>query len=183
LQVTTDNLTAERQLATALVANNDIQEALPHLLTVAGLDPANISALVNIGAYYASQGRFQDAAQELETAIQSTDHGNLTEKDEIYRASALLNLGFVYALLNEFPKALTNLEKVTQSNSEMVYETVQALDRSLANGPSERDYLKLSLLLRAQGKGSEAVSVLQDAVTSRPEYVQARELLNYLATN
>jgi tetratricopeptide (TPR) repeat protein len=183
LQVTTDNLPAERQLATALVANNDIQEALPHFLIVARVDSANVSAIVNIGAYYAAQGRFQDAAQELETAIKSTDHGNLSEKDENYRASAFLNLGFVYALLHEFPKALANLEKVTQSNSDMVDETIQVLDRSLAKGPSEHDYLKLSLLLKAQRKESEAVSVLQDAIKSRPEYVHARELLNYLATN
>jgi tetratricopeptide (TPR) repeat protein len=183
LQLTTDNLPAERQLATALVANNDIQGALPHFIAAARLDPGNITAIVNIGAYYAAQGRLQEASQEFETAIKSIDHRNLSEKDEEYRASAFLNLGFVYALSHEFPKALVNLENVTQSNSAMVDQTVQTLERSLANAPSQRDYLKLSLLLRAKGKEREAVSVLQDAIKSRPDYLDARELLNYLATN
>jgi tetratricopeptide (TPR) repeat protein len=182
LQVTNENLSAERGLATALAVDNNIEEAIPHLLKVARLDPTDISTIVNIGAYYAAQGRLEDAAQEFETAIRSTDHGNLNTKDEGYRASALLNLGFVYAQSYDFPKALLNLEKAARSDSTMVDHTTQALEKSLATQPSEGNCLKLSLLLRARGNENEAVSALKDAVKSHPEYTHVADLLNYLST-
>jgi len=59
----------------------------------------------------------------------------------------------------------------------------KTIDRSLANAASEDDYLKMSLLLRAQGRNEEALSLLQRAVSSDPEYSRAVELLYFLTAN
>lgn len=183
VQVTPENLSAERGLATALFVDNHIQDAIPHLINVARMDPTDVSTIVNIGAYYAAQGRFQDATQEFEAAIKATDHGNLSEKDENYRASAFMNLGFLYGLSHDFRRALANLQMVAKSHSPIVDQTMQTLNQSFANEPVDSNYLKLCLLLQATGKGNEAISVLQDAVNSHPDYLGARALLNYLTTN
>lgn len=180
IQVTPENLSAERGLATALFVDNHIQDAIPHLINVARMDPTDISTIVNIGAYYAAQGRYQDATQEFEAAIKSTDGRTLSEKDEKYRASAFMNLGFLYGLSHDFPNALNNLNKVAQSHSVIIDQTIQTLNQSFANDPEESNYLKLSLLLQATGKGNDAVVLLQDALKSHPDYVGLRDLLNYL---
>jgi Flp pilus assembly protein TadD len=41
----------------------------------------------------------------------------------------------------------------------------------------------MSLLLRAQGRNEEALSLLQRAVSSDPEYSRAVELLYFLTAN
>ena len=177
LEVTTDNATAEREIAIALAAENDIQDAMPHFLNVARLNPKDVSNHVNIGAYKAQQGDIQDAAREFQTAVQLTDQGQLSSEDLRYRSSALLNLGFADALLSRFPEALTSLQRAKQSDPGMVEQVTDHLEHSVTAASSEDNCIKLSLLLQANGQKLEAAKELEEAIHTNPEYANARQLL------
>jgi hypothetical protein len=180
VKVTPDNALAEKQLASALVVQGDNEQAMPHLLNVARLNPNDLPTHVNIGVYYAAQGRTRDAIEEFEKVVELTDHGSMDLEDQRYRASSLLDLGFAYALSKDYPRALMSFQQANQSSPAMVDQTIESINNSLASSPSQSGYVKQSLLLRAKGRGKEASSMLEDAVKSNPDYWDTRELLNYL---
>lgn len=180
VKVTPENALAEKQLASALVVQGDSEEAMPHMLNVARLNPNDLPTHVNIGVYYAAQGRTQDATEEFEKVVELTDHGSLNVEDQRYRASSLLDLGFAYALAKDYPRALMSFQKANQSNPAMVDQTIESINNSLASSPSQSGYIKQSLLLRAKGKDKEAPLMLEEVVKANPDYSDTRELLNYL---
>jgi tetratricopeptide (TPR) repeat protein len=153
---------------------------MPHLLKVARLNPNDLPTHVNIGVYYAEQGRTQDATEEFEKVVKLTDRGSLNLEDQRYRASSLLDLGLAYALSKDYPKALMSFQEANRSNPAMVDQTIESINNALANSPSQGGYIKQSLLLRAKGRNKEASSVLGDVVKANPDYLDTRELLNFL---
>jgi hypothetical protein len=182
LQVTNGNLVVEKQLANALVMSRDTEQALPHLIDIARRDPTDIPTHANLGASYASQGMIPEAAKELEQVIQLTNHKELSSGDRKYRTSAFLNLGFAYARSKDYPNALMSFQKAGEFDPSMVDQMIADFESSLSAEASEGTYLKLSLLLQARGKDSQAMSVLQQVIKVNPDYVDSRDLLNYLST-
>jgi Tfp pilus assembly protein PilF len=180
LQVTEGNLQIEKQLANAMVRQDENEEAVPHLMHIASLDPKDVSVHVNLGAYYASKARVQDSVTEFQTAIKLIDQEESNSLDRKYRSSALLNLGLAYAVSKNYAQALETFERANQSDPAMVNQVIEAYGNSLATAPSEGSYLKVSLLLRAKGQNGEASSMLQVAATANPDYVDVRQLLEYL---
>ena len=174
---------AEKPLAMALAAQGESGEAIVHFLNVVKFDPTDIAAHVNLGAYYASQGRLRDGIQEFESAVKLTEGNDANPEDISYRWSALLDLGFAYALAKDYPRALVSLHEASQSNPAFVDQTIQAIDHSLGTLPTEDSYLKLSLLLRAQGRNPEAASILEDAIKAYPHSVNLTELQEFMNTS
>jgi len=181
-QITNGSLVVEKQLANALVMSRDTEKALPHLINIANRDPKDITTHANLGACYASQGMIPEAAQQFEQVIQLTNHKDLSSDDRKYRTSAFLNLGFAYARSKDYPKALTSFREAGEFDPSMVDQLIADFERSLSAEASESMYLKLSLLLQARGKNSQAISVLQQVINANPDYVDSRDLLNYLGT-
>lgn len=180
LMVTDRNSVAERKLAFALAARGDTGQVVPHLANAVRLDPENVENHVNLGVYYAAQGRLQDGIQEFQTAIKLTDHQNLSSDDKSYRCWALLDLGTAYATSKDYANALANYQRANEFDPLMVDQKIESIHRSLATDSSQYLYLNLSLLLRAKGKSKEASLILNDAVKANPRYIDARELLNFL---
>ena len=184
LEVTNANLLAERKLAFALLAQGDNEAAEKHFIEAVNLDPKDVVSRVNLGVYYFAHDRLQDAIKEFEVAAALTkDYKNLSREEREHRCSALLDLGFVHLVLKDYPQALASLQAANQTDPLLVDRFKKTIDRSLANAASEDDYLKMSLLLRAQGRNEEALSLLQRAVSSDPEYSRAVELLYFLTAN
>lgn len=183
LEVTTANPLAEDKLALALLARGNDDEAIVHFVNATNLDSRDVGARVNLGAYYAAHGRLQDAIEEFQSAVDLTNDRNLSVEDKRYRCSALLDLGFAYTLTKDYRKALMNLQAAKQTEPSVVDRTEKAIASSLANARSEDGYLKLSLLLRAQGRNDEASGTLQEATRANPQFKRARELLDFLNTN
>lgn len=179
-QITNGNLVVEKQLANALVMSRDTEQALPHLINIARRDPKDIPTRANLGACYASQGMIPEAAQEFEQVIQLTNHKELSSDDRKYRTSAFLNLGFAYARSKDYPKALMSFQEASEFDPYMVDQMIADFEGSLSAEASESMYLKLSLLLQARGKDSQATSVLQEVIKANPDYVDSRDLLDYL---
>jgi tetratricopeptide (TPR) repeat protein len=180
LRITDGNLQVEKQLANALVMSRDTEQALPHLINIVRLDPKDTTAHVNLGACFAAQGRIEEATREFERVVQLTDHKDLDPDDRKFRTSAFLNLGFAYVRSRDYPNALLNLRGASDFDPPIVDNMITDFERSVATQPSESSYLTLSLLLRARGKDAQAASILEDAVKGNSEYVNCKELLNYL---
>jgi tetratricopeptide (TPR) repeat protein len=180
LEVTSANPLAEDKLGFALAARGDNEEAMPHFLSAVRLDPKDVGVRVNLGAYYAAHARLQDAIQQFQTAVDLTDDKELRPEDRGYRCSALMDLGFADTILNDYPKALMNLQAANQSDPLVVNRTGEAITHSLASAPSEDGYVKLSLLLRAEGEDRKATAALEDALNAHPQYSRAREVLDFL---
>lgn len=180
-QVTPVNALAEKQLASALVVRGDDEQAMPHLLNEARFNPNDIPTHVDMGVYYASHRRLEEAREEFEKVVKLTDHAPLDAEEQRFRASSLLDLGFAYALLKDYPRALISFQRADQANSAMVDKTLDAVVRSVTQSPSEEGYIKLSLLLRAKGKDRESSSILEDAIKANPDSADTRDVLNYLS--
>ena len=178
LQVTGENLHSEKQLANAMIRQGEAVQALPYLLNLAKLAPDDVWTHANIGASYASQRRIKDATDEFETVVRLTDRENLNSMDRVFRSSALLNVGFANLVFRDYSKALMNFQAANQSDPTTIDRTIEAFNRSLTASPTEGDYLRLSLLLRAKGEANQASLLLHQALTSNPNYANARELLN-----
>jgi protein O-mannosyl-transferase len=183
IDATKSNAVAERKLAFALVSQGSNEDAVVHFVNAVNIDPSDVASRVNLGAYYAAHDRLPDAMQEFQTAIALTnDSRKLSVEDKNYRGSALLDLGFAYALSKDYPQALATLKAANQDNSALVDRTENAIARALTNQPSEDANLKMGLLLRAEGRNEEAVSALQNAVSTNPQYSRIRDLLQFLST-
>jgi tetratricopeptide (TPR) repeat protein len=180
LRITDGNLQVEKQLANALVMSRDTEHALPHLINIVRLDPKDTTAHVNLGACFAAQGRIQEATNEFGKVVQLTDHKDLGPDDRKFRTSAFLNLGFAYVRSKDYPNALRNLRGASDFDPSIVDNMIADFERSVATQPSEGSYLTLSLLLRARGKDAQATSILEDAVKGNSEYVNCKDLLDYL---
>ncbi len=57
---------------------------------------------------------------------------------------------------------------------------MEAVGRNLAASPSDLGFLRLGLLLRAKGNEQDASSILERAIAKNPDYVNSRELLDFL---
>ncbi|HEV2729274.1 MAG TPA: hypothetical protein VGV15_04510 [Terriglobales bacterium] len=179
-EVTAGNLQVEKQLANAMVRENQHEAVAPHLINIARLDPSDVSNHVNLGASYDSQGRVQDAIQEFQTVIALTDHRELTAEERRCRSGALVNLGSAFVSQGDFPNALMSFQKLNQTDPAEVDQMLESYQRSIAADPTVRLYEKLALLLRAKGKAAEASSLLQDVIHENPGLNDTRALLAYL---
>jgi tetratricopeptide (TPR) repeat protein len=137
---------------------------------------------VNLGACYAAQERIEEATHEFEKVIQLTNHKELSLDDRKFRTPAFLNLGFAHSRFKDYPNALVNFRGASQSDAPMVDQMISDFERAASTQPTESLYPKLSLLLQARGKDSEATSVLEEQIKLNPDSVDSRDLLNYLRT-
>ncbi len=184
LDATNVNALAERKLAFGLSALGNNEEAATHFLNAVRIDPNDVGSRVNLGAYYAAHDRLPEAMQEFQTAIDLTNnHAVLSTEDKGYRCSALLDLGFAYAVMRDYSQALANLKAANHEDPSLVDRTEKAIDRSLANQPSQDAYLKMCLLLRAEGRNEEAAAALDTASNTNAEYSQVRELRQFISSN
>jgi len=180
LQVMPGNVHIEEQLANALAQRGDAEAAMPHLLNIEKLDPEDAPTHANLGSCYAMRGEMQDAIREFEIVITLTNHADLSPPDRLSRSSAQLNLGFAYAESKEFAMALKSLQGADQTNPAFIDSTMEAVGRNLAASPSDLGFLRLGLLLRAKGNEQDASSILERAIAKNPDYVNSRELLDFL---
>jgi len=180
LRITDGNLQVEKQLANALVMSKQTDQALLHLVNITRLDPTDITAHVNLGACYATQGRIQEATQEFKEVVELTDHPDLSPDDRKFRTSAFLNLGFAYTRSKDYANALMNFRGASEFDAPMVDGMIADFDQTVASTPSQSSYLTLSLLLRSRGKDIQATSILEDAIRVNPEYLDCKDLLSYL---
>jgi len=94
----------ENALGGALLASNQIPEAIAHLAAAAAARPEYFDAHYNLGIAQATTGNFPAAVQELTTAVK-------LKPDD---AGAEANLGAAFAELGETQKAILHLNRALQ---------------------------------------------------------------------
>ena len=108
--------------------------------------------------------------------VELTEHRDLTADDRKFRTSALLNLGLAYTHTGDYARALADFTAADHFDPQMTSNIAQELQRTVSESPSEAGYIKLALLLRAQGNVQQAQSVLQDAINNSPDDLTNRTL-------
>ncbi len=179
-EITAGNLQVEKQLANALVRENQFEAVAPHLINIARLDPDDISNHVNLGASYHSKGNVQGAIRKFQTVVTLTDHRELTVQERRFRSAALLNLGSVLVSQGDYPNALRSFQQLNQTDPAVVDQMLETYQHSIAVNPTVRIYENLALILWAKGKAAEASSLLQDVIREHPGLDDIRALLAYL---
>jgi protein O-mannosyl-transferase len=103
LQITDANFLAEDGLATALIPQGKVEEALPHLLRARWLRPDDPVSTLNIATYEQIHGNYQAAVLGYARAIQLTKVPSL-------RATARTYSGYAHLSLKEYDAAQQDFE-------------------------------------------------------------------------
>jgi protein O-mannosyl-transferase len=110
--VTGPNFTAEENLATALLAENKMAEALPHLERAHALQPADPLATLNLATFKQMLGRNQEALAGYADIIR------LRIANPSLMATALANSGYAHLSLKQYQDAQTDFESALRARSD-----------------------------------------------------------------
>ena len=144
LQITEGNYTAEDNIATALIAQGRVEEALPHLLRARGLRPNDPAATLNIAAYEQVHGNYQAALEGYARVPQFT-------KVPYWVAMARVNSGYAHYSLKQYDNAKQDFEAT--------------LNEQPANSPA---YRGLGLLAQRAGDIMQATKDYERSVELQP---------------
>jgi protein O-mannosyl-transferase len=103
LAITEANYTAEDNLATALIAQGRIEEAMPHLQRARSLRPDDALATINIATYEQMHGNYEAALEDYARVMQFT-------KEPSFLENARVNSGYAHYSLKQYDDAKRDFE-------------------------------------------------------------------------
>ena len=125
--------------------------------------PGSINALKGLTDLLIAQGRPEAAVSLLQDTIKTSDETNKAKPGEVEPAAVQLLLGEVYARQDRFDDAIATYDQVSQANPQ-----------------DFRPVLGKAIVLRAQGKTSEAEPLFTSAAALAPP--QFKDQITKLAT-
>ena len=111
LQITDANYMAEDNLATALLAEGRIEEAMPHVRRARFLRPDDAMATINIATYDQMRGNYQAALDGYARVPKFT-------KDPAMRVTARVNSGYAHYSLKQYSMAKDDFEAALKGQPE-----------------------------------------------------------------
>jgi Tfp pilus assembly protein PilF len=178
LAITERNYTAEDSLATALLAQGRIDEAMPHLQRARSLRPDDALATLDIATYDQMRGNYQAALEGYAKVKQFTNDPSLLE-------TARVNSGYAHYSLKQYDNAKQDFEagvKRQPWNSPayrglgLVAQRAGDIARALANyersvelQPSPVGYLLLAQALDLAGQADAARAAQSQAARMTPD--------------
>jgi len=173
LEITEANFTAEDGLATALMAQGKIEEALPHLRRARWLRPDDPLSTLHIATYEHMQGNYQAALIGYAAVIQLTKNPSLLAAAQNYS-------GYVHYVLKQYDSARQDFETalneqpgfspayrglglVAQRAGDVI-EATKNYERSVELQPTSVGYLLLAQALEISGQ-AEAARAAQSQAT------------------
>ena len=111
LEITEGNYSAEDNLATAMIAQGRIEEAIPHFRRARFLRPDDALATINIATYEQMHGNYQAAIDGYATIPQFT-------KDLSLRVTARVNCGYAHYSLKQYDSARRDFEAALNQQQE-----------------------------------------------------------------
>jgi tetratricopeptide (TPR) repeat protein len=170
LDITERNYTAEDNLATALLAQDRVEEAVPHLRRAILFRPDDAMATLNIATYEQMHGNYQAALDLYARVPQFT-------KESSFVANAGINSGYAHLSLKQYDGAKRDFEAVLtqQPANSVAYRglglaaqrsgditpAIQSYTRSVELQPTPVGYLLLAQALEIGGQ-TEAARTAQD---------------------
>jgi len=165
LQITEANFLAEDGLATALMTQGRVEEALPHLLRARWLRPDDPLSTLNIATYEQMHGNYQTALIGYATVVQLTKIHGLLATAQAYSGYAHLSLKQYDDAKQDFEAALREqpansaayrgLGLVAQRAGNIA-QAAQNFERSVELQPSPVGYLLLAQALEIGGQAQAA---------------------------
>jgi protein O-mannosyl-transferase len=165
LQITDANFTAEDNLATALITEGRVEEALPHLLRARWLRPDDPLSALNLATYLQMHGKYQAALDGYATVVKLTKAPSLL-------ATARANSGYAHYSLKQYGSAQQDFEaalKEQPANSSAyrglgllaqragdIAQATRDYERSAELLPSPVGYLLLAQALELGGQAEAA---------------------------
>jgi protein O-mannosyl-transferase len=165
LAITTENYTAEDNLATALIAQGRIEDAMPHFQRARSLRPDDALATLNIATYEQMRGNYQAALEDYARVMQFT-------KEPSFLENARVNSGYAHYSLKQYDAAKRDFEAgvrqqpwnspayrglgLVAQRSGNIAVAVADYERSVGLQPSPVGYLLLAQALALAGQADAA---------------------------
>ena len=184
LAVTSNNFVAEDEFGGALVDLGRVEEAYPHFVRAAQLQPGDPVSQSNIGAYLQQHGHIEEALRQYElTASLTTDAPVL--------ANTYANVGSVYFSMGNYAKARAAYEQsirlnpnrysawigmglLAQRRGDMA-EAIRDFATSVELQPSVQAYFELGRTLAQSGRTVEALAAYEQALRMAPDLAEAQQ--------
>ena len=189
LAVTNDNFVAEDEFGGALVELGRVEEAYPHFVRAAQLEPGDPVSQSNIGAYLQQHGHIEDALRQYElTASLTTDAPVL--------GTTYANLGSVYFNMGDYTKARAAYERSIRLNPNRYsawvgmgllaeregnrQEAIRNFAVSVELRPNVQGYFELGRTLAQSGRNAEALAAYEQALKIAPDLTAAQQAVAFL---
>jgi tetratricopeptide (TPR) repeat protein len=165
LEITERNYTAEDNLATALLAEGKVEDAVPHLRRAILFRPDDAMATLNLATYEQMRGNYQAAIDGYARVPRLT-------KDASFVTNAGINSGYAHLSLKQYDGAKRDFEAVLglQPANSAAYrglglaaqrggdiaQAIQNYERSVEILPTAAGYLLLAQALEIGGQKETA---------------------------
>jgi protein O-mannosyl-transferase len=189
LEVTSNNFVAEDEFGGALVELGRTDEAYPHFIRAAQLQPEDPVSHSNIGAYLHQHGHPLEAIPQYDLAISLTSDARVL-------ATAYANLGSAYSDLGDDPKAEAAFKQSIQLNPNRfntwlgmgllarregnLEAAVRDFLRSVQLQPSAQGYLELGRTLAQRQQNADALVAYEWALKINPDITEAQQAVRRL---
>lgn len=189
LEVTSNNFVAEDEYGGALTQLGRFDEAYPHFVRAAQIQPADPVSHSNIGAYLHQHGHAAEAIPQYEIAAQLTT-------DTRVLATTYANLGSAFSDVGNYTNAHAAFDRSLRLNPNRfntwvgmgllaeregkVEEAIHDFVRSIQLQPSDQGYLELGHTLAQSGRTDQAIAAYQLALQISPNLVEAQQAIDTL---
>ena len=153
-----DNPDTQRALAAALLADNQLAEALPVYQAIVVADPSDVESQIKISEIQRRQGHYEDALATLtkaKTASTSPAPDNL---------ELSFNEAVLYDSLGRYDDSIAVLKNVLASTHRSAYSDPEKSNRAIFLD-------RLGVVYREQNKTSEAIDAYKQMITLGGDYV------------
>jgi len=184
LAVTQNNFVAEDNVAGALVLRGEADQAYPHFERASEINPRDPMSRSNLGTYFQTHGRLQEAVTQYESAIALTSDPGLL-------AQTYANLGAAQRGLGQYDAAHVSYDHALRLNSGQFNawlglgllaqkqgkfdEAISDLSRSVELQPTAEGYCDLGHALQQANRTAEALAAYEQALKISPDFSQARQ--------
>jgi Flp pilus assembly protein TadD len=192
LEITEGNYTAEDNLATALIAQGKIEEAVPHLRRAEFMRPDDPLSTLNLATYEQMRGHYQAAIDGFARMPQCT-------KDASLLAMARVNSGYAHYWLKQYDKARVDFEVALslQPGNSGAYRglglaaqktgdighAIQDYERAVELGPTPSNYLFLAQALEIDRQTEAARTAQAQAARMTADLGDDRATVKHFLSN
>ncbi len=188
-QVTDRNFAAEEFLGEALERTGKPDEALPHFLRAAEINPSYPRALMFLAVRNQRDGRLTEAVEEYRQVIRKTD--DAVAQNAAMRATAFANMGHAYKVLGDLAAAQPSLQSAVDFNPGNAnawmdlgvvcyqtgdfYQAANAFSHAARLRPSDIAYLLLARAYEKSDREDDAAIALRHAKLLTANYDRAQK--------
>jgi protein O-mannosyl-transferase len=190
--VTTGNFVAEDGIGNSLLAQGDLEQAMPHFQLAADIHPTDPISNSNLAFYKMQHGDLAGAIALYTKIVDNT-------QDERSKAIAFINMGNIQKELGNLSAARDNFQAainlrprnarawiglgIATQKSGNYTAAIQAYSQAVSLQPTDLTYLLLASALKRSGRDAEAVSATQTATQLSQNITQTQQFVDKLVAH